>query len=149
MSELKQCTKCGRELPLENFRWKNKSLGKKHSQCKECQKKQEKQRYQTDVTRKEQILARTKTLKERNAEYIILKKSNGCVKCGEKRHYVLDFHHIDPNEKSNNINNLRTCSQETLDAEIAKCVVLCSNCHREFHHLEFINEITLEQYLGN
>jgi hypothetical protein len=42
MSETKKCTKCQRELPLDSFRWKNKAEGRKHSQCKECQKAQEK-----------------------------------------------------------------------------------------------------------
>lgn len=150
MSELKQCTKCGRMLPLENFRWKDKSKGKKHSQCKECQSRQEKQRYQTDIIRKEQVLERAKTTKERNVEYINNKKSSyGCAKCGEKRYYVLDFHHKDPLQKKDNINNLRGCSYETIDKEIDKCIVLCSNCHREFHHLEFEIGITLEEYLGN
>lgn len=149
MSELKQCTKCGRTLPLDSFRWKDKANGKKHSQCKECQSTQEKLRYQKDAVRREAVLSRAKTLKERNEEYIIQKKSCGCAKCGEKRHYVLDFHHKNPQEKSNTINNLRTSSYQVLDAEIEKCIVLCSNCHREFHYLEFNENMTLDKYLGN
>lgn len=144
--ENKICTKCQRELPLDMFRWKNKSANKKHSQCKECQSKQEKIHYED---RKEAVLARTLNAKERNFEYIKQQKSCGCAKCGEKRFYVLDFHHKNPEEKEYNINTMRVSySLEKIQAEIDKCVVLCSNCHREFHYLEAQNNLKIEDYLG-
>ena len=146
--ETKQCTKCKQILPIENFRWKNKSKNLKHSQCKQCQSQQEKIRYQNDLKRKEAIIERTLSYKERNLEYIKERKSCGCQKCGEKRFYVLDFHHIDPSIKDDSINHLRTGSIEKLQEEINKCIVLCSNCHREFHYLEnYIKNFTLEKYL--
>lgn len=59
-----------------------------------------------------------------------------CIKCGEVRKYVIDFHHIDPLIKSFNINS---CTKErswsTLKEEIQKCICLCRNCHQEFHYL--------------
>ena len=90
MNNTKQCSKCKRILPLDNFRWKNKANGLKHSQCKQCQSKQEKIRYQQDKTRKQAILDRTFSYKERNLEFIKQQKSCGCQKCGEKRFYVLE-----------------------------------------------------------
>lgn len=60
-------------------------------------------------------------------------KSGGCVLCGESRLPCLDFHHTD--EKTDSINLLvqRHKSVERLEAEIAKCIVVCSNCHRLIH----------------
>lgn len=147
--ETKICTKCKKELPLDNFRWKNKSEGKKHSQCKDCQKAQEKQHYKESVSRQESVKNTALAQKIRNAVFINGIKQNGqCEKCGESRFYVLDFHHKNREEKSGEIPQMiRSSSLETLQKEIDKCVLLCSNCHREFHHLEREQEYTIEQYL--
>lgn len=147
--ETKICTKCKRELPIENFRWKNKTEGRRHSQCKECQSKQEKEHYRNlSSDRQIKVQTRQRNLLIRNTEYLNSIKSNGCQKCGDKRLYVLDFHHIDPTQKDNTINHMRKSSSlENLISEVDKCIVLCANCHREFHFLENEKGISIEQYL--
>ena len=55
MQETKICTKCKRELPMENFRWRNKAEGRKHSQCKECQKIQEREHYRNSKERRDNV----------------------------------------------------------------------------------------------
>ncbi len=147
--ETKICSKCKRELPLEDFRWRNKAKGIKHSQCKECESKRERERYKNDADRRAGIINRDAKYKSRNNEYLCQIKAQGCAKCGDKRIYVLDFHHLDKSQKEDNINNLRTCSLETLQKEVEKCVVLCSNCHREFHFLEYQKGITIQEYLDD
>ena len=75
--------------------------------------------------------------------------SSKCQKCGESRGYVLDYHHIDPNQKENTVARM-TSNNYTLDkvyVEIEKCICLCANCHREFHYLENLNGLTLNEYL--
>ena len=57
-----------------------------------------------------------------------------CVKCGETRKYVIDFHHIDPSRKKFNLNSSASHSKTKVSEEVAKCVCLCRNCHQEFHH---------------
>lgn len=146
--ETKICSKCKRELPLDSFRWKNKSEGKKHSQCKECQRQQEHEHYKESKERQLAVKERANIQKINNLEYIELKKQQGCIKCGDKRTYVLDFHHIDPNTKVDTICHMsKSASIQTLDKEIKKCVLLCANCHREFHFLENLENITIEDYL--
>ena len=58
-----------------------------------------------------------------------------CEKCGEARLYLIQFHHIDPATKSFCIGASATeRTPEALEAEVKKCVCLCSNCHDEFHY---------------
>jgi lysozyme family protein len=62
------------------------------------------------------------------------KAMHPCVDCGEADPIVLDFDHREPKEKSFSISNIATrgggASIKTLEAEIGKCDVRCSNCHR-------------------
>jgi hypothetical protein len=67
------------------------------------------------------------------------KAENGCQVCGESDPIVLDLHHRDPAAKHPNLRHkgprtggthLLGLGRATLLAEIAKCDVLCANCHR-------------------
>lgn len=60
--------------------------------------------------------------------YKVLK---GCSICGYKKHAVaLDFHHRDPAEKIERITQMVTWAKVKIKAEVAKCDVVCANCHR-------------------
>ena len=58
-----------------------------------------------------------------------------CQQCGEDHPAVLDLHHLDPAVKEFNLSwaAANNRSLDKLEAEIAKCVVLCANCHRKLH----------------
>ena len=59
------------------------------------------------------------------------KLERGCMDCGYAVAAVaLDFDHRPGEEKLANVANLVTASAERLYAEIAKCDVVCANCHR-------------------
>lgn len=146
--ETKICSKCQLEKPIDDFRWKNKSKNLKHSQCKECQKTQEKQHYQESIARQESVRKTADGQKTINIKLVEQAKSNGCKKCGEKRLYVLDFHHRDGDEKIATINRMiKSASAETLAIELKKCDVLCANCHREFHYLNIHNQLDYNEYI--
>lgn len=148
MSELKKCTKCQRELPLDNFRWKNKSEGRRHAQCKECQRAQEKQHYQESRERRESVRMTADYQKSTNMYLVNKARQVGCKKCGEKRLYVLDFHHRNSDEKIETINHMiKSASAQILQRELEKCDVLCANCHREFHYLNLHSQIDYEEFL--
>ena len=61
-----------------------------------------------------------------------IKLEQGCVKCGYNAHAAaLDFNHIDPSTKSFNIGcKTSSLSLDKLLEEVAKCEVMCANCHR-------------------
>ena len=60
------------------------------------------------------------------------KARKGCHVCGENRPSCLDCHHLRPEEKEYNIGWMayNGISPSKILAEVVKCVVLCSNCHR-------------------
>jgi hypothetical protein len=70
------------------------------------------------------------------------KAAVGCRDCGERDPIVLDLHHRDPDEKSPRLRyrgrshstGLIDMSLAALMEELAKCDVLCANCHRRETH---------------
>jgi hypothetical protein len=59
-------------------------------------------------------------------------KSVGCYLCNEKDIACLDFHHL--RDKEYTIANLvKNENFNKIKEEVAKCIVLCSNCHRKLH----------------
>lgn len=70
-----------------------------------------------------------------------------CSLCGYNKSFsALDFHHEDPQEKDRNIHfnqAFKTApTQERVDrvlGELKKCIILCSNCHREHHSVYFFH----------
>ena len=79
---------------------------------------------------------------KRKYEYVI-KRGGKCECCGYNKNLaVLEFHHINPDEKEFQI-DLRAFSNhslEKLEKELEKCELLCANCHREHHNPELIME---------
>ena len=73
-----------------------------------------------------------------------------CQECGyDKNIAALEFHHINPDEKDFQLDmrHLSNTSIEKLRTEVAKCKLLCANCHRELHNPEFYVE-NLESLLN-
>ena len=144
---MKICSKCGKELPLDNFSWKNKSKKIYQSRCKSCQRIIDKEYYLSNPARRASIRERAKNDMSASKQYIKkYKQTHPCVKCGENRYYVLDFHHID-NNKERELSQVKTWSISKIQQEIDKCAILCANCHRDFHWQETNNGITFQQYI--
>jgi hypothetical protein len=73
-------------------------------------------------------------LRQKFRSYVLeYKKTHHCVDCPESDPTCLDFDHRDPAQKKYNIAQLMQASyaMSTLIAEMAKCDVRCSNCHRK------------------
>jgi hypothetical protein len=67
----------------------------------------------------------------RNRAVIDEAKARPCMDC--KIQYpacVMDLDHRDPSTKLFSMNSIATRSVAVIRAEIAKCDVVCSNCHR-------------------
>jgi len=61
-----------------------------------------------------------------------IKMERGCADCGYRGHpAALDFDHLPGMTKVRTIARMRNLTPlETLVAEVAKCEVVCANCHR-------------------
>lgn len=75
-------------------------------------------------------------LESRMQLFIRIKQEQGCKTCGLTDHRCLDFHHRDPQEKSFTLSQARHKTMAVIEAEIAKCDVVCANCHRIAHWTE-------------
>lgn len=64
-------------------------------------------------------------------EILVGERGGGCERCGyDECVAALQFHHRDPNTKEFTISG-RSWSLERLRPEVAKCDLLCANCHAE------------------
>ena len=81
-----------------------------------------------------QRIADRKRREAREKRELMQAHRSACVDCGETHPACLDFHHRDPKQKSFSIGKEGVkFSKERILAEIAKCDVLCANCHRKRH----------------
>jgi hypothetical protein len=72
--------------------------------------------------------------RRREVKRILIEEAGGgCVVCGYDRSpSALEFHHIDPRQKSFPLSiRGRTVGIEKLRAEARKCILLCATCHAE------------------
>ena len=107
----KICTQCNINQPINNY---YKNGDRLQSCCKNCHKENIRRTYQEKIDKVNQY-----------------KSEKGCRKCGEKRYWMLDFHHADPTQKEFAISDAIRCKFETILPEMEKCDVLCANCHRD------------------
>ena len=130
---MKQCKICNLLKDESEFGMrKYKKTGNSYSMsyCKKCRSV-----YNSAYSKRskqasyEQVKIRNEKKKQKLIDYL---KSHPCVKCGEADPVVLEFNHINPNEKEWNISQMvkTNWSWDSIMREISKCEVLCANCHR-------------------
>jgi 5-methylcytosine-specific restriction endonuclease McrA len=95
---------------------KNEFYGKQKRRCKKCHML---------------ITTQRKTeLKKKAVEY----KGGKCQICDYKKYIgALEFHHLNPEEKDFDPAEALMLKWENAKKEIDKCILVCSNCHKEIH----------------
>ena len=126
MKNCKRCNKSDVEFGIDNS--KSDAL---NIYCKECNRQMDRRRRETCKYKQYRRTYKERTVGARY-DYIrhILCKSV-CIDCGNNNPLVLEFDHI-IGDKLASITKLvcNSASYELIDAEIAKCVIRCANCHR-------------------
>jgi hypothetical protein len=82
-----------------------------------------------------------KNWRKKAKEIILVCMGEKCQVCGyNKCNAALELHHLDPTEKEISLSVIMTSckSWDFIYSEIEKCILLCSNCHREVHYSDLI-----------
>lgn len=110
------CCDCKVEKPLSDFYFADKSHVRLRYNCKSCSN--------------QKTLEWQRELKQQCVDYL----GGKCVVCGYDKHAsAFDFHHKDPSQKEFQLSHRGSRKLQSLKKELDKCVLLCSNCHRETH----------------
>jgi len=128
--ETKLCPKCQRTLEAVEFYTKKRHSKKRGTYtalsawCQECTIRESNKRSKLSLTS-------VNGLKRKNRELIRSMKAGPCVDCGGRFHPVsMDFDHRQGEEKVRGVSAMVGQSPETILLEIAKCDLVCANCHR-------------------
>lgn len=122
----KRCSGCNSTLPLAEFNRNRQAADGRQAYCRACFAAWHQR---NKAAHNAQIHARNKrvaaVIQKRLLAYL---REHPCVDCGERDVLVLEFDHL--RDKTHNIAYLIRCgSWERVLAEIAKCEVVCANCH--------------------
>jgi len=116
----KYCKECEQELPLDSFYTNGKTTAgnvKHKPTCKRCENLYWSERFYNIV---ESIMGK-----------------HECSICGyNKCRWAIDFHHRKEETKEHELSNIKHYSRDVIKKELEKCIMLCSNCHREIHYNE-------------
>ena len=102
---------------------------------KEDQASASKRHYEANKSKiKQRSKKRNRKQRNANKAYVDkIKVESSCVDCGEGNPLVLDFDHV-KGKKVGDISSMvyQSYCVESIQKEIDKCEVRCSNCHRVF-----------------
>ena len=133
MDSLKTCSTCKQELARVCFNKRVRAKDGLQHQCKQCQRDGQNKYYRGNDAYKARVKsAAAIALDAKREKLLTVLKTCRCLHCGETDPVVLDFDHIDPKTKTTEVGSMfrKGYSWDKIEAEIAKCQVLCSNCHR-------------------
>ena len=131
--DTKICSKCGLPAqPIENFAIRNRARGSRQAMCKRCQSKYARSHYLTyRATYLQKARIRNAEQSKANAEFLFdYLGQHPCTDCGERDIVVLEFDHQRDKVLDVSVLAREGYSLVRLKQEIAKCEVVCANCHR-------------------
>jgi hypothetical protein len=132
MEATKRCSMCGEVKPLTEFHRNRRRRDGLQNACKPCNIARNQRWYREHPD----VRSRRMDEQERSArrrkhrlvwEYLC---EHPCVDCGETDPIVLEFDHL--RDKVANISKMASSKRpwSVILEEIAKCEVVCANCHR-------------------
>lgn len=126
-----RCSRCKAEKPDAEFAWRRRERGQRDTYCRPCRAEYKQEHYAANKARYIASARQRKiALLEERAQYVVaFLREHPCVDCGEDDPIVLEFDHLRDKKFSISEGLQGRRWQDVLD-EIAKCEVVCANCHR-------------------
>ncbi|QGH74394.1 HNH endonuclease [Streptomyces phage Spilled] len=116
---MKTCSECKSELAIESF-------PKRSSRCKPCHNAYTREHYQKN---KQYYKDKARKHNEQIRDRVRAAKEKPCADCGiQYPYYVMHFDHLGDKE-FNIAHRAKGGAWADLEKEIAKCEVVCANCH--------------------
>ena len=126
------CARCGDIRPLADFPLRRKGGVTRFGHCRDCKAAYQRQWYERNRVRHlANVAAIKRELRALHRQIVVAAKSVPCADCGVQHPpYVMDFDHVRGVKRWEIGRAKGTVPTASLLAEIAKCDVVCSNCHR-------------------
>jgi hypothetical protein len=127
----RRCARCGIVKPVEQFSWRRIAQGERDTYCRPCRSEYGKEHYAANKQRYIDAEARRKRARAVKRMRFLIEyfRTHPCTDCGESDPLVLEFDHI--RDKSFDIGReLPDRNWQSILSEMAKCEVVCANCHR-------------------
>jgi hypothetical protein len=133
---VKVCTKCRQEKDEVYFSRRSKN-GSFLNQCKSCIKLYQFEHYHNN---KQQYFERNARYRKQISSLIKSLKEKPCADCRQEYPtWVMDFDHRENEVKYKDVSKLTgNSSRGIVLQEIAKCDVVCANCHRQRTHTRML-----------
>jgi hypothetical protein len=129
----RRCVRCGQTKPVEEFRLRS-GTQRRQSWCRACKVAYDREWYRRNrATHIAKVAVLRQQQRDRNSRILAQRKDVPCSDCGRRYPpHVMDFDHVN-DDKVAAVAELarRPASERVLLDEIAKCEVVCANCHRE------------------
>ena len=126
-----RCSRCGTVKPVDDFSWHRRGKAKRDTYCRPCRSAYGKEHYAANRARyiEQARLQNERLLLERTKFLLEYFREHPCVDCRERDPVVLEFDHL--RDKCFCIGEgLSHRNWQSILDEIAKCEVVCANCHR-------------------
>jgi hypothetical protein len=128
---VRRCGRCKREKPVGQFAWRRRARGQLDNYCRACRAEYKQEHYAANKAR--YIAAagqRRKAMVEERTQYLVaFLREHPCADCGENDPVVPRVR--PPTDKKFAISKgLQDRNWQDMLDEIAKCDVVCANCHR-------------------
>jgi len=118
LEPMRTCTECQIAKPLTEYYVNKGCIGGRNPRCKKC-------------VRDRHAGGRAERAKRDRAYFQQVKLDRGCTDCGYASHpAALEFDHLPGFMKRYRIATMAGMRRSLIDEEIAKCEVVCANCHR-------------------